>query len=78
MIIPILIYLAGYIVAYYSLRKIIKGVNPAYYNWGDVIIIGIFSLFSWVTVGIILLAAAGAFIIHLGKKLPKNNPPKWL
>lgn len=62
----IIIYLIGFVIAYYRTRKVIRDNQPPK-NWNEVIIIFIPSLFSWIIV----------FIdIYDNIKLPK--PPKWL
>lgn len=68
--IPLVIYIIGYILAYYSLRYILRRDDN--WCWGGFIFILFLSAASWIT-----------FIVSLGNILSDsftldNEPPKWL
>jgi hypothetical protein len=69
----LLIYLSGFVVSYYLLRRYNKKLGG--YTWRDVIYQVKISLFSWLSV-----IAFIAVIINEKVKLPKLNskPPEWL
>lgn len=69
----VIMYLAGYVVAYYSYRSIIKPIDD--WTWKDVGNGLFIALFSWITV------ITTTFIIlprEVRKLFPSTKPPKWL
>lgn len=71
MMIYIIIYLIGYVLAYYILKSPLEEQD-----WEDVIVRAFVAVFSW---GIVLLFILDLLVVLIGalcEKLPK--PPKWL
>ena len=73
----IIIYILGYIAAYYMLRHLITfdDNDKDWYSWRFVIINMLYSLFSWLC----FIATLIVFIVAVAKeKSFKSKPPKWL
>lgn len=71
MMIYIIIYLIGYVLAYYILKSPLEEQD-----WDDVITRAFAAIFSWVIILLFVLALLIVLIGALCEKFPK--PPKWL
>lgn len=65
--IVLIVYIVGYIAAYYSIRWQVGGHD----TWSDVWTSAGFALLSWIT-------AVIAISIVISKKYADKKPPKWL
>lgn len=72
----ILIYLIGYVLAYYLTKKTFRyGGWQDDWEWPDVIISLLLSIFSWISV---LAALISLGLFALSDWESKSKPPKWL
>lgn len=70
--IGILIYLAIVIICYYVTRNIVKNVNKAEYEWNEVKINLLMSIFIPVAIGYWIL-----YLVNITPSFPEK-PPRWL
>lgn len=68
----LVIYLIGYVLAYYTGRYIIRIEAGKYYDWNDVKGIAFYSILSYISFLFFIIAYV------IGKIKYDENPPKWL
>lgn len=72
MVIGLIIYLVGYVVSYYFSRYIMKRrFGDDMWGWDDIRINLVFSIFSWISVVVVILCCPKADLENI-------KPPKWL
>jgi prolipoprotein diacylglyceryltransferase len=60
----LIIYLIGFFISYYLIRKNVRNLEENKYDWFDVFIVFLLSLMSYLSI--------------LAYLFSKNKPPKWL
>lgn len=74
----IIIYIVGYIAAYYSIRFAFTYRIGKYWDWDDVINCLLVSFLSYIGIIVALGLIASAFVDQLRFKCKSSKPPRWL
>jgi hypothetical protein len=79
----LIIYVSGYVAAYYSTKyMLIKKFGSENREWEDIIFALKISLCSWLTVGTLFIFVIEDLFEYISTKIKdhksNNNPPKWM